>query len=243
MILLVEDDVAIGRAVVQGLGARGHEVRWLRRASGVIEALGEGGVAVAVLDLNLPDGDGLALCRDLRAAGHGLPVLMLTARGSLDDRLEGFAAGADDYLPKPFAFAELAARVDVLVRRAAQLLPQPVSLGTLSVDPLRGLVLHCGAPLALEPRTQGLLARLVMARGDVVGREALIDAVWGAEAVVGANTLDAAISALRRRLAELVPGLAVKAIKGRGFQIVAHGDAQASAGMDAGNRQEADKLN
>jgi DNA-binding response OmpR family regulator len=78
-------------------------VRWLRRASGVIEALGEGGVAVAVLDLNLPDGDGLALCRDLRAAGHGLPVLMLTARGTLDDRLEGFAAGADDYLPKPFA--------------------------------------------------------------------------------------------------------------------------------------------
>ncbi|HZU65087.1 MAG TPA: response regulator transcription factor [Novosphingobium sp.] len=219
MILLVEDDVAIGRSLAQGLAARGFAVRWLRQAAQAAGALDTGEVAVAVLDLGLPDGDGLALCRQWRAAGHRLPVLMLTARAALDDRLEGFAAGADDYLPKPFAFAELAARVEVLARRAAQLPAAPVLWGPFAFDSAAGQVLRDGAPLAFEPKALALLLRLAQARGGVVARDALIDAGWGEMAAVGGNTLDVAISALRRRLADVAPELAVKAVKGQGYQL------------------------
>jgi DNA-binding response OmpR family regulator len=219
MIVLVEDDVAIGRAVTQGLTARGHSVRWLRQGAGLPEVIDEGGVAVVVLDLGLPDIDGVELCRDLRAAGHTMPVLMLTARGALDDRLEGFLVGADDYVTKPFAFAELAARVAVLERRAAQLRPALVEFGGLTFDPASGVVHQGDAPLTGEPRSLALLGELVRARGAVVARADLIDAVWGSDAVVSDNTLDVAISALRRRLAEVAPALAVRAVRGQGLQL------------------------
>jgi DNA-binding response OmpR family regulator len=101
MILVVEDDVTIGRTLAQGLTAAGFAARWLRRGGDVLPLVQEGGVDAVVLDLGLPDGDGLDVCRALRDGGHHLPVLMLTARGGLDDRLDGFAAGADDYLAKP----------------------------------------------------------------------------------------------------------------------------------------------
>ena len=103
MILLVEDDVGIGRSISQGLSAKGFALRWLRQGAGVPDHLATGEVSVVILDVGLPDVDGFELCRQIRAAGHNLPILMLTARGALDDRLEGFEAGADDYLPKPFA--------------------------------------------------------------------------------------------------------------------------------------------
>jgi DNA-binding response OmpR family regulator len=219
MIVLVEDDVAIGRAVSQGLTARGHPVRWLRQSAGLAEVVDQEDVAVVVLDLGLPDADGFEVCRALRAGGHDMPVLMLTARGALDDRLEGFAAGADDYLAKPFAFAELAARVAVLARRAAQLPPPPVEFAGLTLDQASGVLRQGDMPLAGEPRSLALLGELVRARGAVVARGALIDAVWGRDAVVSDNTLDVAISALRRRLAEVAPGLAVRAVRGQGLQL------------------------
>ena len=220
MIILVEDDVMIGRAVVQGLSARGHSVRWLRQGAGLMDAIAAGPVALVILDVGMPDCDGMALCRGIRAGGHDMPVLMLTARGTLDDRLEGFDAGADDYLAKPFAFAELAARVAVLVRRAAQLPPPPVVFGGLTLDPMTG-DMRCGeAPVVAEPRTLALLGELVRARGGIVSRQHLIDAVWGAHAVVSDNTLDVAVSALRRRLGDLSPRLIVRAVRGQGVQLL-----------------------
>ena len=209
MILLVEDDVMIGRTVVQGLSARGHVVRWLRHGAGL-------------LDVGLPDGDGFALCRAMRVAGYTMPVLMLTARGALDDRLEGFDAGADDYLPKPFAFAELAARVAVLVRRSAQLLPPPIAFAGLTLDRLTGEVRRDGRPVVAEPRTLALLGELVRARGAIVPRQRVIDAVWGEDSVISDNTLDVAVSALRRRLADVAPDLAVRAVRGQGLHLVVH---------------------
>jgi len=220
MILLVEDDVMIGRTVVQGLSARGHVVRWRRQGAGLLDVLAADGIAVVVLDVGLPDGDGFALCRAMRAAGHDMPVLMLTARGALDDRLEGFDAGADDYLPKPFAFSELAARVAVLARRAAQLPPPPVRFGGLTLDRLTGNVRRDDAPILAEPRTLALLGELVLAQGAIVPRQQLIDAVWGEDAVVSENTLDVVVSALRRRLGDVAPDLTVRAVRGQGLQIV-----------------------
>ena len=216
MILLVEDDVTIGRSLAQGLGAAGFAVRWLRAGAQVVEAVAAGDVAVVVLDVGLPDADGMALCRQLRAEGHRLPVLMLTARASLDDRLDGFDAGADDYLPKPFAFAELVARLRVLVRRAAERRPDPIVYGDLVVDPLAGEARWQGAALALEPKGLAVLGVLARARGAVVERAVVIDAVWGAAEITD-NALDVVVSALRRRLAQGAPGLAVRVVRGAGL--------------------------
>jgi DNA-binding response OmpR family regulator len=220
MILLVEDDVAIGSSVAQGLSARGMQVRWLRRARHLFDHVAEGGVSVIILDRGLSDGDGLDLCLRLRAEGHTMPVLMLTARGSLDDRIEGFEAGADDYLAKPFAFAELAARVTVLARRAQQLAPAPVPFGSLSADLAKERVLRHGAVLAIEPKAQALLLALVARRGDLVPRQALIDAIWGENSDIAGNTLDVTISILRRRLADMAPEMSVQSVKGQGVRLV-----------------------
>jgi len=219
LVLLVEDDAGIGRAIVQGLGGRGLGVRWLRQGAGVLDALAREQMATVILDIGLPDADGLALCRQIRAAGYTMPILMLTARTALDDRLEGFDAGADDYLPKPFAFAELAARVGVLVRRAGQLLPPPIIWQGLSIDRAAGTATWHGTPLALEPRSLALLAELALARGAVVARPALLDRVWGADAVITDNAVDVAVSALRKRLGPC--GLTIAAVRGRGFRLAA----------------------
>lgn len=221
-VVLVEDDVAIGRAVVQGLsaksvGGKGLTVRWLRQGAGLLDLLSREAVETVVLDVGLPDADGFDLCRQIRAAGHAMPILMLTARGALDDRLEGFEAGADDYLAKPFAFAELAARVGVLVRRAAQLQPAPLAWGDLAIDRVGGVARWQGEVLALDPRGFALLVRLAQAQGETVSREALLDDVWGCDAVVTDNAVDVAVSSLRKRLG--TGGLAINAVRGRGFRL------------------------
>jgi DNA-binding response OmpR family regulator len=220
MILLVEDDVAIGSSVSQGLAARGFPIRWLRRGVDLLDQVNAGKVSVVILDLGLPDGDGLDLCRQLRAQGHRMPVLMLTARTALDDRLEGFEAGTDDYLPKPFAFAELVARITVLARRAEQLTPPSITFGSLSVDQAKGHVLRHGAKLVMEPKAHALLLQLAARRGALMPRQILIDTVWGEDSSITDNTLDVSISILRRRLAEHAPELTVRAVKGQGVQLV-----------------------
>jgi len=147
-----------------------------------------------------------------------LPVLMLTARASLDDRLDGFAAGADDYLPKPFAFAELVARVKVLVKRAGERRPDPIVYGDLRIDGLMGEARWAGELLALEPKGLAVLCVLARARGAVVERGALIDAVWG-EAEITDNALDVVVSGLRRRLAAGAPGVMVRTVRGAGLAL------------------------
>lgn len=218
MILIVEDDVTIGRTLAQGLTAAGLNARWLRRGAEVAPLVAQGGVEALVLDLGLPDGDGLEVCRSLRADGHRLPVLMLTARGGLDDRLDGFAAGADDYLAKPFAFAELLARVRVMARHAAQRRPDPLVLDALEVDPLAGEARWAGQRLDLEPKGILVLEQLLRARGGVVTRRALMDAVWG-DAAVTDNALDVVLSSLRKRLAQAAPKVQVRTVRGAGVAI------------------------
>jgi len=218
-VLLVEDDVGIGRFVSQGLAARGVSVRWERSGREVQALVANGGINLVILDLGLPDADGLDLCAAIRAMESGVPVLMLTARGSLDDRLDGFAAGADDYLAKPFAFEELAARVDVLLRRDRDRKPDPVRFGALRLDPATLSATWHGQAIDLDPRGFALLLALARANGAVVQRQTLLENIWGSDADITDNALDVCASALRRRLATSAPQLQVLAQRGQGLAL------------------------
>jgi DNA-binding response OmpR family regulator len=218
-ILLVEDDVGIGRFVTRGLAARGHRVAWHREGAQVLARIDTEPFGVVLLDLGLPDMDGLDLCRTLRRHSAGLPVVMLTARGSLGDKLDGFMAGADDYLSKPFAFEELLARLAVLERREALRAPEPIRFGGLTMDPMRREAYWNGVPVTLDGRGFSVLQRLAEARGAVVFRDDLIGAVWGPDSEVTDNALDVNVSALRRRLAQLEAPPGIETFRGRGFRL------------------------
>lgn len=218
-VLLVEDDVGIGRFVRQGLGARGLSVRWERSGRNVVALVRAGGFNLVILDLGLPDADGLELCAAIRGMESGVPVLMLTARGSLDDRLDGFAAGADDYLPKPFAFEELAARVEVLLRRDRDRKPDPVSFGGLRFDVAARACTWQERQVDLDPRGFALLLSLARATGAIVPRDVLIEAVWGPNSAISDNALDVCASALRRRLGSVTCALRIVAHRGQGLAL------------------------
>jgi DNA-binding response OmpR family regulator len=218
-VLLVEDDVGIGRFVSQGLAARGLSVRWERSGHEVAGLAASGDINLVILDLGLPDTEGLDLCAAIRAMELGIPVLMLTARGSLDDRLDGFAVGADDYLAKPFAFEELAARVDVLLRRDRERKPDPVRFHALRLDPAAQSATWDGKAIDLDPRSFALLLALAKSRGETVPRQTLIETIWGKDADITDNALDVCTSALRRRLGTSAPRLHVFALRGQGFAL------------------------
>ncbi|UVO49278.1 response regulator transcription factor [Sphingomonas sp. SUN019] len=217
-VLLVEDDPGIGRFVTRGLAGRGYRVAWERSGARTVELLAGGGFAAALLDLGLPDGDGLALCRALRGAQVRTPVLMLTARGALQDRLDGFDAGADDYLPKPFAFDELVARLAAIIRRAEAPVVTPPTFGALTLRPEARTASVDGQPLPLSRREYDLLARLVAGGGATVTRAALSNAVWG-DAPVSDNSLDVYVGYLRRRLYEHPAAPRIATARGEGFRL------------------------
>lgn len=218
-VLLVEDDPGIGRFVTRGLTARGYDVTWQRDGTHVPAMLRGGGYAAALLDLGLPDVDGLDLCRDLRRDGVATPILMLTARAALQDRLDGFAVGADDYLPKPFAFDELLARLGVLIRRGGDAKPAPLRFAALQLDPGTKTARVGDRSLPLSRREFDLLAALVAGGGSVVSRDALSNAVWGAETNVTDNALDVYIGYLRRGLAAITDAPAIETLRGRGYRM------------------------
>jgi DNA-binding response OmpR family regulator len=217
-VLLVEDDVGIGRFICQGLRARGLKVHWERVGKHVRSLVAANRFNTIILDLMLPDSDGLDLCRDLRQAELGTPILVLTARIGLDDRLDGFSAGADDYLTKPFAFQELVARVQVLLKRDRLRKPDPVLIGSLRVDPNARRVAWGGMPVEMGRRSFAMLLALARVRGAVVRRDALLDAIWGDD-IVTDNALDACASALRRSLSTVTDCVNIEAVRGQGYAL------------------------
>lgn len=217
-VLLIEDDPGIGRFVSRGLTARGYRVAWERDGSRAPALLSGGAFAAVLLDLGLPDGDGLALARRLREEQNAVPILMLTARGALQDRLDGFAAGADDYLSKPFAFDELLARLAVMVRRGAAAAAVPLRFGALELDPAKAGATVDARALPLSRREYMLLAALVEGRGAVIPRATLATAIWG-DAPVSHNALDVYVGYVRRRLAEHPHAPAIVTVRGIGFRL------------------------
>ncbi|MDT7835046.1 response regulator transcription factor [Aquabacterium sp. OR-4] len=218
-ILLVEDHERLARLVSGGLAAAGIAVDEVRRIDTAWSALQQMPYGALVLDRGLPDGDGLSLLRRLRDSALNIPCLLLTARDALHDRVEGLDAGADDYLPKPFAMDEMVARVRALLRRPAACLPLAAGHGDLQLEPAQGL-LHCGAtsvPLAVsEMQIMLLLARR---GGDTVRRSTLEAAAWGLSEAVTPNALDVALHRLRRKLRELGSRQRIANVRGLGFAL------------------------
>lgn len=199
-ILLVEDDVRIAREIAATLQAAGY----------MVETVGDGEAAwfrgetedydLIVLDLGLPKMDGLAVLKRWRAAGHSLPVLVLTARGTWPERVEGINAGADDYLPKPFQMEEMLARIRALIRRSAGLGTSVIESGPISLDTRAMRVTLNGIPMALSPLEYRLLSYLMHHKGRVVPGSELLEHLYGAGDNHEVNALEAVVGRLRRKL-------------------------------------------
>ena len=201
-VLVVDDDPNLLRMLRRGLALAGYEVQAVEDGESALRVLRDSPPDLLVLDVMLPEPfDGLEIARRVRAAGADVPILMLTARDQVADKVAGFASGADDYLAKPFAFEELLARVGALLRRRA---PQPPSerltYADLELDPATREVWRAGQPLELTAREFDLLAFFMRHPRQVLTRDQLFRGVWGSDYLGGSNIIDANISYLRDKL-------------------------------------------
>lgn len=215
-LLLIEDDRLIAQSVHPALTAIGNTVDVVTTYAAASSALAHDRFDLLLLDLGLPDGSGLDLLAARRSAGDATPVLILTARNDIDDRVRGLDLGADDYLAKPFSLAELEARVRALLRRSQQRLDNRLTLGRVSVDPTHGTASVDNDLLELPRRELRLLEGLLLHAERIVPRETLERRLFGFDDV-GPNALEVYISRLRKRLAG--SGVAIRTLRGLGYRI------------------------
>lgn len=215
-LLLAEDDPMIGASVLRGLKLAGFTVDWVRDGRSARAALDSGDYGLLLLDLGLPQLDGLALLKSLRQNDLDIPVLVVTARDSVADRISGLNLGADDYLTKPFDLDELIARVHALQRRKLGRTQPEMRLGGLCVNPLTREASLAGAPLPLSQREFSLLAALIENPGAVLSREQLEDRLYGWDEEVASNAVEVHLHNLRRKL-----GIEwVRNVRGVGYKLV-----------------------
>ena len=218
-VLLIEDDLKAAKLLAKGLREEGFVVD--------VVATGEGGEDRAavdeydaiVLDWLLPDKDGLAVCRTLRAREVLTPILMLTARDSVADRVSGLSTGADDYLTKPFAFAELLARIKALLRRSRATQPPVLQVGDLALDPARRRAARGGVPITLTPKEYAILEVLMRSSGELVSRTRLTERVWDEASEVLDNLVDVHVSHLRKKLERGGAPPLIHTVRGLGYRL------------------------
>ncbi len=227
-ILLVEDDVMLGDGMVDALRSSGYTVDWLQQGMPALSALKSEEFAALVLDLNLPDIDGISLLRKLRREGQTLPVLILTARDALDDRVLGLDAGSDDYMVKPFALQELNARLRALVRRSKGQAQAVLEYGELQLFPASQQVTYRGEPVKLTPHEYKLLQELITQSGRVLSRDQLQQSLYGWDEGAESNAVEVHIHHLRKKF---FPEL-IRNIRGVGY-IVPQLDVQSARGASA----------
>jgi DNA-binding response OmpR family regulator len=218
-LLLVEDDRMIGESICDGLGQEGHAVDWVRDGIAAESAIAAQPYAAVLLDLGLPRRDGLEVLRRIRAVRNDVPVLIVTARDAISDRVKGLDAGADDYLVKPFDLDELAARVRALSRRAAGRGSPLVEHGPVTLDPVRREARVQGRPVALSGREYALLEALTARPGIVLSRAQLEERLYGWQDEVASNAVEVHIHNLRRKLGADV----IRSERGVGYTIPTRG--------------------
>jgi two-component system response regulator QseB len=214
-LLLIEDDAMIGRAVRLGLVQAGFTVDWITDGHSGQAAAANGVYDALVLDLGLPRIDGLSLLQQLRARRDTVPVLIISARDTVPDRIAGLNAGADDYLLKPFDLDELIARVRALLRRHAGAASSAVTVGALSLDPVQRVVTQAGREVALTGKEFALLEALMRRPGAVLSRERLEESVYGWGEEVSSNAVEVHLHNLRRKLGNQV----IRNVRGVGYRI------------------------
>lgn len=218
-LLIVEDDRNLLHSLVQGFEEHGFEVIPTTTLAEARRRLGEVATELVILDLGLPDGDGFTFLREQLGRSGTPPMLITTARGDLDERLRGLEGGAEDYLVKPYAFAELLARVRVLLRRHRPGTATPWRVADLEVDPLARRARRAGRTLDLTPREFDLLLHLALAHGNVVTREMLAREVWRMRGWTRSmdNVIDVHVSRLREKLDEGEADRLLHTVRGVGF--------------------------
>lgn len=215
-VLIVEDDPMIGRALASGLAQSGHAADWVRDGEVAEAALSRGGYDFALLDLRLPRKDGIEVLKALRRQRIEVPVIVISARDSLTDRIAGLDCGADDYLVKPFDLDEVLARMRAVVRRHAGRGSPKVAYGALSLDPVDRSVRFRGEPVSLSAREYAVLEALARNPGALVPRDKLVDSVYGWGEEVESNAIEVYLHHLRRKLS---PELILN-VRGVGYRLV-----------------------
>ena len=218
-ILLVEDEERMADAIRRVLIAEHYTVDVAADGELALEFVARHTYDVVLLDRMLPGISGEQVLRTMRRKGNATPVLMLTALSALEHRVEGLDAGADDYLPKPFAFSELLARLRALIRRSPELVSERLAAGDIQLDPDRHQVTVGGRSELLSAREYALLGYLIRHTGQVVTRQQILDSVWGAEPDVYSNVVDLYVHYLRRKLTVLGRGKALRTVRGVGYAL------------------------
>jgi two-component system response regulator TctD len=218
-LLIVEDNMQLSQLLAKGLQSAGYETDLLATAAEATAALITTSYAAVILDLGLPDGDGLSILRELRHRRDPVPVLVLTARGGLQDRVNGLRSGADDYLVKPFALEELVARLEAQLRRPGQQLGSSLQVANLGFDLRNRQASIDGEPQQLSSRETAVLELLMRSKGRVVSKKQVEDHIFGLSGEVGSNAVEVYVHRLRRQLSDKGAKVRIHTIRGVGYLI------------------------
>ena len=219
-ILVVEDDGAMGALVKHGLEEGGYEVTLVTNGVDALIAVANDEFSAAAIDVMLPEMSGFEICRHLRNQGNTMPVMLLTARDAVEDRVIGLDSGADDYLTKPFSFAEFSARIRALVRRDSAAPKSTLRIGGIALDAATVRATANGSALPLSSKEFAMLWTLGAHIGEALSRQEILQEVWGTTQHIDPTIVDQYVSYVRRKLEPLGTGVSISTVRGVGYRLV-----------------------